>query len=307
MATVNDILMMIVPRQLDLGGVVVSRILPSSKKRMVGPFIFLDHLPAHHFQPGTGMDVRPHPHIGLSTLSYIRRGQAIHRDSLGNEQILKAGDVNWMTAGKGIVHSERIPQEVKNHEYDFELLQFWIALPKSEEERNPSFTHYDKKSIPDFQVDGADITLIAGEAFGRRSPVEVFSKLFFFSVTLKKGESFTFDPGPDQEAGLYRLDGRIRLGERVVEGNHFAIFSRASKVQVEALEDSSFVLFGGEPFPEPRFIFWNFVSSSEERIDRATEDWRAQRFPKVIHETEFIPLPENTRPLSKPLPKSSLK
>lgn len=297
MASINDLLMMIVPRKMDLGGEVsVSRILPYSKKRMVGPFIFLDHLPAGHFKPGTGMDVRPHPHIGLSTLSYIRKGQAIHRDSLGNEQLLNPGDVNWMTAGKGITHSERIPPDVKSHEYDFELFQFWIALPKAQEERDPSFTHYDKSRIPDFQVGAAEITLIAGQAFERKSPVEVFSKLFFFSVTLKQGDSFTFDPGPAQEAGLYRLEGAIRFGEHVIDDNHFAIFALGSKIEVTAAKDSYFVIFGGEPFPEPRFIFWNFVSSSEERIDQATEDWRAQRFPKVIHETEFIPLPENTHP-----------
>lgn len=300
MAATNDLLMMIVPRKMDLGGeVTVSRILPYSKKRMVGPFIFLDHLPAAHFLPGTGMDVRPHPHIGLSTLSYIRKGQAFHRDSLGNEQLLSPGDVNWMTAGKGITHSERIPPEVKSHEYDFELFQFWIALPKNEEEREPSFTHYDKSKIPDFKIGSAEVTLIAGEAFDRKSPVEVFSKLFFFSVNLKKGDKFTFDPGSHQEAGLYRLEGCIRFGEHTVEDNHFAIFNLGSKIEITALADSYFVIFGGEPFPEARYIFWNFVSSSEERIDQATEDWRAQRFPKVIHETEYIPLPENTRPLSK--------
>jgi len=293
MASTNDILMMVTPRAMSIDGTAISRILPYVKKRMVGPFIFLDHLPETHFMPETGMNVRPHPHIGLSTLSYLLKGQAIHRDSLGNEQILKAGDVNWMTAGRGIAHSERIPPEIKSHEYDFSLLQFWIALPLDKEEIEPSFTHYDKNQIPEFSVGTAKITLIAGEAFDKKSPVEVFSKLFFFSVSLNQGESFSFTPGAKEEVSLYRIKGAIQLDEHTLNDNHYVILDQGSKLQVTAVEDSYFVVFGGEPFPETRHIFWNFVSSSVDRIEQAKQDWIAGRFPKVIHETEFIPFPES--------------
>lgn len=285
--------MMVTPRAMKIDGTAISRILPYSKKRMVGPFIFLDHLPETHFLPGTGMNVRPHPHIGLSTLSYLLTGQAIHRDSLGHEQILKAGDVNWMTAGRGIVHSERIPPNIKSHEYDFSLLQFWIALPLDKEEIDPSFTHYDKSQIPEFQIGNAQVTLIAGEAFGKKSPVEVFSKLFFFAVRLKKGDSFSFAPTATEEASLYRINGEIRLDDHMINDNRYVILAKGSKLEVTAMEDSYFVVFGGEPFHEERHIFWNFVSSSVERIEQAKQDWIHQRFPKVIHETEFIPFPEN--------------
>jgi redox-sensitive bicupin YhaK (pirin superfamily) len=293
MASINDILMMVTPRAMKIDGTAISRILPYAKKRMVGPFIFLDHLPETHFLPDTGMNVRPHPHIGLSTLSYLLAGQAIHRDSLGNEQILTVGDVNWMTAGSGIAHSERIPPDVKSHEYDFSLLQFWIALPLDKEEMAPSFTHYDKSQIPQFKVGSADVTLIAGEAFGKKSPVEVFSKLFFFSVSLKKGEIFSFVPNFTEEASVYRLKGEIRLDDHTINDNRYIILDKGSKLEVTAMEDSYFVVFGGEPFPEQRHIFWNFVSSSVDRIEQAKQDWIAGRFPKVIHETEFIPFPEN--------------
>lgn len=268
------------------------RLLPFAKKRMVGPFIFFDYFPATDFSPGAGLEVRPHPHIGLSTLSYLLEGEILHHDSLGHRQILRPGDVNWMTAGKGISHSERLPESLRGQAHRLHLLQFWVALPLMKEDCEPSFTHHPQESIPHFTVDGAEISLIAGQAFDRQSPVETFSPLFFMDVLLKKDQEFSFNPG-SQELAFFVLSGSVSLGEKSVLPDDFVVLDRESSLKLIALQDTKVIVLGGEALPEQRHIYWNFVSSSKEKIERAKNAWRIGRFPQVPGETDIIPLPEN--------------
>lgn len=289
-STQNHILMEIPPRLVSVGGPQVHRLIPYSKKRMVGPFIFFDYFPATDFAAGDGLNVRPHPHIGLSTLSYLLEGQVLHHDSLGNKQILLPGDVNWMTAGSGISHSERLPEAIHGKAHRLHLLQFWVALPLSEEDREPSFTHHEMSSIPNFKVGTADVTLIAGEAFGKKSPVDVYSPLFFMDVKLGKSETFTFDPG-DQELAFYIIKGRLDIDGKEIPPDDFVVLEQDSSLKVTATEDTQFIVLGGKPFPEPRYIYWNYVSSSREKIEEAKKQWRELTFPQVPGETDIIPLP----------------
>lgn len=286
----NEILMQVEPRKTDLGdGVIVKRLLPYAKKRTVGPFIFLDHLESTEIKPGSSFDVRPHPHIGLSTLSYLYEGQVHHRDSLGSSQILMPKDVNWMTAGSGIAHSERTPETHRGKSYRMQLLQFWIALPIHKEDMAPQFSHHPASSIPMLEIDGHQITVIAGEAFGKKSPVDVFSKLFFVEVLLKPGKKLSFDPGP-QETAFYVLEGSVSLSGKTYPKDTFLILNKSSVVEMEG--QAKLILFGGEPLSEDRHIYWNFVSSSKEKIEKAKARWKAQEFPPIEGETEFIPLPK---------------
>jgi hypothetical protein len=282
--------LIIPPRTVSIGGADIKRLLPYRMKRMVGPFIYFDHFPPAMIEAGHGMDVHPHPHIGLSTLSYLLEGRVLHHDSLDNRQLLEPGDVNWMTAGKGIAHSERTPSELRDQAHRMHLLQFWVALPKHEEDREPSFTHHPKETIPSFTHDGAAIRLIAGSAFGKKSPVQAFSKLFFMDVQLPKGNVFSFDPKKD-ELAFYVLKGKVIHGEDVFPELSFVVLPPEDLLHLEASEDAQFVVLGGEAFPEPRYIFWNFVSSSEEKIEKAKAAWSAGDFPQVPQETDNVPLP----------------
>lgn len=290
----NNIMMEIAPRLVSVGGPQVHRLMPYAKKRTVGPFIFFDYFPATDFAAGEGLDVRPHPHIGLSTLSYLLEGQVLHHDSLGNKQLLTPGDVNWMTAGRGISHSERLPPSLRGSAHRLHLLQFWVALPLAEEDRAPSFTHHPQESIPKFSLGGADVTLIAGEAFGKKSPVDVYSALYFMDVKLTEGNTFTFDPGT-QELAFYILSGSLAIDGKTIPPDDFVVLERGSSLQVKALKDTHFILLGGEPLPEPRFIYWNYVSSSREKIENAKAQWQNLSFPQVPGETDIIPLPPDTR------------
>lgn len=289
-STQNHILMEIPPRLVSVGGPQVHRLIPYSKKRMVGPFIFFDYFPATDFVAGDAFNVRPHPHIGLSTLSYLLEGQVLHHDSLGNKQILSPGDVNWMTAGSGISHSERLPEELRGKAHRLHLLQFWVALPLSEEDRSPSFTHHEQSSIPHFNVDDADVVLVAGEAFGKKSPVDVYSPQFFMDVNLKKGKTFSFDPG-NQELAFYIIKGALDIDGKSIPPDDFVVLEQGSSLKVTALQDTQFIVLGGEPFPEPRYIYWNYVSSSREKIEAAKKQWRELTFPQVPGEDDIIPLP----------------
>ncbi|UXR65056.1 pirin family protein [Bdellovibrio bacteriovorus] len=289
-STQNHILMEIPPRLVSVGGPQVHRLIPYSKKRMVGPFIFFDYFPATDFAAGDGLNVRPHPHIGLSTLSYLLEGQVLHHDSLGNKQILRPGDVNWMTAGSGISHSERLPEEIHGKAHRLHLLQFWVALPLTAEDRAPSFTHHEMASIPSFKVGTADVSLIAGEAFKHKSPVDVYSSLFFMDVKLPKTETFTFDPG-NQELAFYIIKGKLDIDGKEIPPDDFVVLEQGSSLKVTAAEDTQFIVLGGEPFPEPRYIYWNYVSSSREKIEEAKKQWRELTFPQVPGETDIIPLP----------------
>lgn len=285
--------MKIEPRTISIDGHPIFRYLPFMKKRAVGPFVFLDYLPPSE-GPAEGLNVRPHPHIGLSTLSYLFKGQAYHRDSLGNELVLKPGDVNWMTAGRGIVHSERTPDGQAPTERAQHMLQFWVALPKDKEDMAPEFFHHAKSAIPTWTEGDVEVTLIAGEARGRRSPVQVHSKLVFMNLRSAKGGHFEFDSG-DQALGLIVLEGRVRVTanqKQETPGHELIIFEPGAQIRLDLEAGAHAVLFGGQPFPEERFIEWNFVSSSKEKIQKAKQDWKDRKFAPVPHETEFIPLPE---------------
>ena len=287
---INDIECIIDARAKDIG-INVRRILPWAKKHMVGPFIFLDHMgPALLHAPGDHLDVRPHPHIGLSTLTYLFEGQIFHRDSLGYEQLIVPGEVNWMTAGKGIAHSEREPAESRTHDRKIHGLQFWVALPKELEEMEPSFHHYPQADIPDFKTDSLSIKVVAGEAFGKTSKLLAHSPMTFLVMTAFQTGSFAFEQ-PAFELALYVVKGSLRVGETSFHETQMVVFKKGSALKVEHSSDGVLALIGGVPFPEKRIIWWNLVSSSQEKIDQAKAAWNDGTFPQVPGDPERIPLP----------------
>lgn len=275
----------------DLGGFTVRRVLPSAERRQVGPFVFLDHIGPARFAPGEGLDVRPHPHIGLSTVTYLFEGALMHRDSVGSEQVIRPGDVNWMTAGRGIVHSERTPSPEREDGHAMHGLQFWVGLPQRDEEVEPSFVHHPAAGLPEWDEGGVRLRLIAGSAFGRQAPTRVLSPLFFLDAQLPAGGSLAV-PADYSERAMVVLSGDVRIGEETVEPGETLVFESAAPIVLESAGGARVGLFGGEPLEGPRRMWWNFVSSSPERIERAKDDWRAQRLGQVPGETEFIPLPE---------------
>lgn len=285
----------ITPTLHDIGGLRVGRALPHAKRRMVGPFIFLDHIGPASFEPGGGIDVRPHPHIGLATVTYLMQGSIFHRDTLGSAQEIRPGEVNWMTAGRGIAHSERSPEAARLHAQNLLGIQSWVALPKEAEEVEPAFFHYEGHSLPDLTDQGIAVRVIAGSAYGARSPVKLYSKTLYCDASLRAGASL---PLPDEHE---ERSAHIVSGEVEIAGEHFAagqllIFRPGDAITIRAVTDSQLMLLGGEPMDGPRHIWWNFVSSSQERIEQAKEDWVRKRFGLVAgDEKEFIPLP-GTRP-----------
>ncbi|SCM70604.1 Pirin-like protein CC_3178 [uncultured Pleomorphomonas sp.] len=282
----------VLPNVRDLGGFKVRRALPSAQRRMVGPFIFFDQMGPVMFGAGEAEDVRPHPHIGLSTLTYLFDGEMIHRDSAGHKETIRAGEVNWMTAGNGIVHSERFPAAVHTAGGNLFGTQIWVALPKASEEIAPLFSHHDKAILPTLSDAGVRMTLVAGDGFGVRSPVPVYSDLMYADVHLETGARFKVPPDHVERAA-YVISGGIGIEgqDGVFPPSQLVIFRPGAEVILTAREPTRLVLIGGEPFPEKRHIYWNFVSSSRERIEAAKADWRARRFPEIVGETEFIPLP----------------
>jgi redox-sensitive bicupin YhaK (pirin superfamily) len=285
----------VVPRTHDLGGgFEVRRALPHKDRRMVGPFVFLDQMGPHVFHAGEGIDVRPHPHIGLATVTYLLDGQIRHRDSLGTVQDIKPGEVNWMTAGKGIVHSERTGPDVRAAGSNLFGLQCWVALPQAKEECDPAFAHIGSQELPILDGDGATARIIAGSYFGKRSPVPVQSPLFYVDLALQPGARLTM-PAEYPEQALYVVDGTLDLGrDGRFEQGQLLVLKPGATVTLAATENrgARVMLLGGEPMDGPRYLTWNFVSSSSDRIEQAKEDWKAQRFPQVPGETEFIPLPD---------------
>jgi len=285
----------VVPRTHDLGGgFEVRRALPHKDRRMVGPFVFLDQMGPHVFHAGEGIDVRPHPHIGLATVTYLLDGQIRHRDSLGTVQDIKPGEVNWMTAGKGIVHSERTGPDVRAAGSNLFGLQCWVALPKAKEECEPAFSHTGSQELPVLDGDGATARIIAGSYFGKTSPVPVQSPLFYVDLALQPGARLTL-PAEYPEQALYVVDGTLDLGhDGRFEQGQLLVLKPGATVTLAATENQGarVMLLGGEPMDGPRYLTWNFVSSSSDRIEQAKEDWKAQRFPLVPGETEFIPLPD---------------
>lgn len=279
------------PRVHDLGGFSVRRLLPHAKQRSVGPFVFFDHIGPAVLSGEQPVAVRPHPHIGLATVSYLWEGAMMHRDSLGSVQEIRPGDVNWMTAGRGIVHSERTPERLRGVDHAFHGLQTWVALPHEHEDAEPSFAHHPKATLPLVQGDGVHLTVVAGEAFGERSPVGVFSDTLYVSMDFDDSAELVV-PAEHAERAIYPVAGEFWLdGERLPEA-HLTVLDAGSLPMLRAVGPSRAMLLGGAPLDGPRFVWWNFVSSSKERIERAKADWRAQRMGQVPGETEFIPLPD---------------
>ena len=277
-------------RPRDIGDFVVRRVLPAFQKQMVGPFIFVDHMGPIRLAPGTGMDVRPHPHIGLATVTYLFEGEILHRDSLGSVQAIRPGDVNWMVAGRGIAHSERTPPELRAAGPRAHGLQTWAALPKEREEVEPSFVRHPASSLPVVETPGATVRVIAGHAFGARSPVAVFTDTLYAAAELAPGASLRL-PAEHEERGVYVVEGRAEIGATTVGEGELAVL-QGGEVEIRAPVSATLMLLGGAKMDGPRFIWWNFVSSSKERIERAKADWNDDRFPRIAGETERIPLPE---------------
>ena len=291
-AGADPVEMTIEPRSRDLGGFSVRRILPYAKRRLVGPTIFLDEMGPAAFPAGSGIDVRPHPHIGLATVTYLFEGEIMHRDSLGYVQAIQPGAVNWMTAGRGIVHSERTGDAERARDKRLHGMQSWIALPRAHEETEPSFTHTPTADLPEIERPGVWMRLIAGSAYGETSPVKVFSQMFYLHAELAAGAALALPDDPAERA-LYLVSGGLTIAGRAYGPNTMAVFREGEAVELSATADSRVMLLGGAPIDGPRQIWWNFVSSSPERLERAKADWKAGRFDKVPGETEFIPLPED--------------
>jgi redox-sensitive bicupin YhaK (pirin superfamily) len=287
-------------QEKDLGGFSVRRVLPFNEKRSVGPFVFFDHFGPAELSLENGLKVRPHPHIGLATVTYLFEGCIIHRDSLGFKQSIFPGEVNWMTAGRGVVHSERTPTNPEDFMERMHGLQIWVALPKEFEEVEPDFVNFARETLPGFNIGGTDITLILGEAFGHKSPVPVFSKMFYFDATLTSGGSLPLQFGENEEFAVYITSGEIKVEEKIIGPYQMLVLKTGTNITVTALKDSRLVVIGGEPLSEPRYIWWNFVSSSKERIEKAKLEWINQSMGQVIEETEFIPLPDNGYPVLYP-------
>ncbi len=282
----------VVPRSRDIGGLDVRRVLPSVHRRMVGSFVFLDQMGPALLASGQGLDVRPHPHIGLATMTYLLDGSILHRDSLGTIQPILPGAVNWMTAGSGIVHSERTAPELRPIEKRLYGLQLWVALPAAAEETGAAFAHYAADAIPATAGDGIEARIVVGEGFGVRSPVASLTDLFFFDLTLTEGAVATV-PAAYEERALYLIEGRVEIDGTAYDPGQLLVLAHGRTIDVRALTPARLVALGGEPLDGPRHIWWNFVSSRKERIEQAKEDWRRERFGlPVPGETEFIPLPE---------------
>jgi redox-sensitive bicupin YhaK (pirin superfamily) len=281
----------IVSRARDLGGFEVRRALPSARKQMVGPFIFFDQMGPAEFLIGGGIDIRPHPHIGLATVTYLFEGEVFHRDSLGSAMAIRPGEVNLMSAGGGIVHSERETSAAKQQTRRLFGIQAWCALPKSHEDTAPSFVHHGVEALPRIEGQGKRVRLIMGAAYGERSPVAFPHEALFAEAVLAPGAVLPLNPDYD-ERGVYIASGEIDVaGERFAEGR-LLVFYPGDRISILALSHVRLMLVGGEPMDGPRHIWWNFVSSSKERIEQAREDWRQGRFPLVPgDEKEFIPLP----------------
>jgi len=281
----------IVPRARDLGGFEVRRALPSSSRQMVGPFIFFDQMGPAEFLLGQGIDVRPHPHIGLATVTYLIDGEIIHRDSLGTLQPIRPGEVNWMTAGRGIAHSERTAPEARVGGARLFGIQTWVALPRQVEETAPAFAHHAMGELPLIEDHGSTVRLVLGALYGRSSPVRTFSEMFYADAALEAGARLPLDAGHEERA-IYIVDGAIEVAGDRFEKAQLLVFRPGDRITIAALTPARLILLGGEPMDGPRHIWWNFVSSSKDRIDQAKADWQAGRFTPVPDETEFIPLPE---------------
>lgn len=288
----SNISLIIEERAVNIGKFMVGRLLPFRQKRMVGPFIYIDHMGPAKMSERENFDVLPHPHIGLSTLTFLFEGSIMHRDSLGNELEIKPGAVNWMTAGKGIVHSERTPEYLRHSDKNMHGLQIWVALPKELEQMEPEFFHVGKDQIPAWKEGNLDMKLVAGEAFGRKSSVPVYSKLFMLEIKSTTTQTVNLGNYLYGESGMYILEGIVESEGNVYQPRQLLVSQDSTLCEFTIGENSTIYIFGGEPFPEERHIDWNFVSSDKELIAEAKRKWTAQAFDKVKgDEVEFIPYP----------------
>jgi len=279
------------PHTKDLGGFSVRRLLPGFPHKLVGPFIFFDHMGPADFAPGRGIDVRPHPHIGLATVTYLFDGAMMHRDSLGSVQRIEPGDVNWMTAGSGIVHSERSPEPQRAGGHRLHGIQTWVALPAAQEEIAPGFVHVPRAQLPVISRPGVTMRLIVGTAFGETAPTPFYSPIFYLAADLAPGATLLLPP-EHAERAAYVVDGDLVADGVPVPATHLAVLASGNDAILESPAGARVMLFGGAKLDGDRFIWWNFVSSSREKIEAAKARWAAQHFPPVPDETEFIPLPE---------------
>jgi redox-sensitive bicupin YhaK (pirin superfamily) len=277
------------------GGLRVTRLLPALARRTVGPFVFLDHFGPLAVEPGMNIDVRPHPHIGLATVTYLFDGAMMHRDSLGSVQRIEPGAINWMSAGRGIVHSERAPSDLRAQPHRVHGLQLWVGLPQSLEESEPTFAHTPAQQLELFLEQDAEVQLLVGEAFGRRSPVKAASLTVFLVLRLKAGKAFVL-PALAPELAVYPIGGSVMVDGSALELDTLGVIDAGNGCQLKASQERTVVVIGGAPLDGPRYLLWNFVSSTKSRLQSAAIDWREQRFDAVPGETEFIPLPANIAP-----------
>jgi redox-sensitive bicupin YhaK (pirin superfamily) len=277
------------PKDLG-GGFMVSRLLPAASRRSVGPFVFFDHFGPATERPGSNHDVRPHPHIGLATVTYLFEGAMMHRDSLGSAQRIEPGAINWMTAGRGIVHSERKPDDLRDRSFVNHGLQLWVALPREHEEDEPSFSHTPAQSIPELRVGDAQVRVLVGEAFGALSPVQTVAPTLYLDLQLPEGGAMEL-PSLAAEMALFPVRGRAQVNGEAIDSGAMAVLQPGEPVRVTASDATRLVVVGGAPLDGPRYLWWNFVSSRRERILQASADWEAQRMSSVPGDPEFIPLP----------------
>lgn len=279
-------------RPRDLGGFSVRRVLPAMQRRLVGPFIFFDHMGPVTLPAGEGFDVRPHPHIGLATVTYLFDGEIIHKDSVGSDQAIHPGDVNWMTAGRGIAHSERASEKARRDGIHIHGIQSWVALPHEHEETTPAFAHHPRASLPRVTMNGVTLDVIAGTAYGQTSPVKVLSPTIYVHAQMPAGSILPIDDGHEERA-TYVVEGTVSCeGQRLPEAS-LVIFNPGAKAEIKADTDARIMLLGGARIEGHREIWWNFVASSKERIEKAKDDWKNRRFPAIPgDDVEFIPLPE---------------
>ena len=283
--------LVVVPRSVDVGHFAVRRALPHVDRRMVGPFIFFDHFGPAEFRAGQGIDVRPHPHIGLATVTFLFDGEIIHRDSLGTDAAIRPGEVNWMSAGRGIVHSERTAPDHRRDGEPIHGLQCWVALPAAQEESAPAFFHHDSAALPLVNDEGKTVRVVAGSVYGARSPVATASETLFADVTLVAGTTLPVDADSEERA-VYLISGEVDIAGDRFSAGRLLVFRPGDRITVTAASDAHLVLLGGAAMDGPRHIWWNFVSSRKERIEQAKAEWTAGHFGKVPgDEIEFIPLP----------------
>ncbi len=288
----SNIDLIIEERPSDIGNFLVGRLLPFREKRTVGPFAFIDHMGPVRLSERENMDVGPHPHIGLSTLTYLFEGSIMHRDSLGTEMEIKPGAVNWMTAGKGIVHSERTPDYLRHSEKNLHGLQIWVALPKALEEMEPSFVHVEAHELPQWEHESVTMKLIAGEALGKKSPVPVYSPLYLIEIKSTAKQHVNLLGQLHGESGLYILEGSIESDGNTFEPKQLLVTKDPETCGFTMNENTTVYIFGGEPLPEPRHIYWNFVATTPEKIEEAKQRWIHREFPSIEGETGYVPLPE---------------